>query len=266
MKSILTKNQKKYFEKSFKEDGCNKIIKVTIRFDDECGNGQNSFSITGEILNLSLRSRDKTESCGCIHEEIEKHFPEFKKFIPFHLMSADEGPMHYVANALYFASDKDCWGYRKNEPKDFKEQLFFNDVPVPVKDYGVSFLEFTKNANLKNIIIEEYVHEKDAKTFGSKFTFKGLYQRDRKDWYGCPFRDLTEAQQMKLALETCKRSYETICVGYGEGKKIELDKARLAAVWPEATLEDFTKEKLEARLPMLLKNLKQAVESLGMVY
>lgn len=56
----------------------------------------------------------------------------------------------------------------------------------------------------------------------------------------------------------------------GEGKARELDKARNAAIWPDATDEDLTAPgltaRLEARLPKLMEEFKQAVESLGFVY
>jgi len=37
-------------------------------------------------------------------------------------------------------------------------------------------------------------------------------------------------------------------------------------VWPEAQLADFTEEKLNARLPALMKEFKKAVESIGLTY
>jgi uncharacterized protein Usg len=76
---------------------------VTIRFDDECGNGHNTFAITGDVR--VPRKRDIVAG-GCLHDEIAKVFPELEKFIKWHLCATD-GPMHYVANTVYHASDKD---------------------------------------------------------------------------------------------------------------------------------------------------------------
>jgi hypothetical protein len=54
----------------------------------------------------------------------------------------------------------------------------------------------------------------------------------------------------------------------GEGKDRELDAARRAAVWPDATDEDLTepglKDRLQARLPQLLIDFRAAVESIGL--
>jgi len=65
---------------------------VKLRFDDECMNGHNSFSITAEI-----KSGRNIISCGCLHDEIAKHFPEYREAIKWHLWSTD-GSMHHVAN------------------------------------------------------------------------------------------------------------------------------------------------------------------------
>lgn len=60
MKSILTKSQKKKFTKKIDDT---RTITVNLRYDDDCNNGHNSFSITGIIKDYG-----KTETCGCIHE------------------------------------------------------------------------------------------------------------------------------------------------------------------------------------------------------
>ena len=59
-------------------------------------------------------------------------------------------------------------------------------------------------------------------------------------------------------------------IEWSEGKKRELDVARRAAVWPEATDEELTapglKERLEARQAGLVAEFRAAVESLGFVF
>jgi hypothetical protein len=124
IKSVLTKNQKKTFSKVFKENGRNYIIYATVRYDDECGNGHNSFSITGEIWKAT-ESGQKTgrdlEAGGCIHDEVAKHFPHLAHAVPFHLCSSDE-PMHYTANTVYLAGNRDHNGLLKGEFKQFKNK------------------------------------------------------------------------------------------------------------------------------------------------
>lgn len=74
-------------------------IRARVRWSDECCNGYNSFAITGETK----------WSCGCIHEEIAKTFPNLAPLIKYHLMTPT-GPLHYLNNTLYLAGDHDCYG------------------------------------------------------------------------------------------------------------------------------------------------------------
>ena len=101
-KSELTKAQKKRFTKRIDYAGMDADIVVEIRHDDECGNGHNSFTITGDIHKHGRRSDSAWLIGGCIHDKIEKHFPELAQYLKWHLCSTD-GPMHYVANSLYHA-------------------------------------------------------------------------------------------------------------------------------------------------------------------
>ena len=137
MNSILTKCQKKSVFKILSSDemktygyhnGAGKIT-ANIHFDDECGNGHNTFSITGSIKANRCRN---DQMGGCIHDEIAKHFPKLQKYIKWHLVSTD-GPMHYIANTIYFLSGKDCWGFRKGDAQETtvravdKDGNFFED-------------------------------------------------------------------------------------------------------------------------------------------
>lgn len=79
-----------------KQIGEDQKITVNIRLNDECKNGHQDFSITGEVT-----ERGRFEMGGCIHEEIEKHFPEFKIFINLHLADHEGIPMYAVENGFY---------------------------------------------------------------------------------------------------------------------------------------------------------------------
>lgn len=88
-------NQKIIASKSYREDGKNYRITATLRFDDECKNGHETFSITGDII-----QGKHFEAGGCIHDDISHHFPQLVPLIKWHLVSTD-GPMHYIANTIY---------------------------------------------------------------------------------------------------------------------------------------------------------------------
>lgn len=77
-------------------------IYVTIKLADECKNGHQDFSITGDLYQADKPKTDRYNICGgCIHEEIEKFFPEFKMFIDLHLSDYRGIPMYAVANGYY---------------------------------------------------------------------------------------------------------------------------------------------------------------------
>tara|TARA_Y100000310_G_scaffold112119_1_gene110545 strand:- start:59 stop:526 length:468 start_codon:yes stop_codon:yes gene_type:complete len=102
MQSVLTKRQRrKLGPKVYTENGETYRIIANVRHDDECGNGHNSFSVTGDI-ERKQGTRWVEDSGGCIHGEVVKHFPELAHLIKWHLSSTD-GPMHYVANTVYWA-------------------------------------------------------------------------------------------------------------------------------------------------------------------
>lgn len=120
--TVLTKKQVKSFSKEIMYyDRPAKLI-VYIRHDDDCGNGHNSFSVTGNVY----VAREGLVASGIMHELIAEHFPEFKHLIKWHLTSTD-GPMYYIENTLYWASQgnldyaRSCAIWPEAELKDFNE-------------------------------------------------------------------------------------------------------------------------------------------------
>jgi hypothetical protein len=107
MESILTKNQKKeVLIKNTIYKGENVDLYIHIRYDDCCGNGHNSFSITGDLYAEGRNSHSTLITCGCIHDIIAKLAPEYKKYIKWHLMSSNS-PLHYIENTIYWATKED---------------------------------------------------------------------------------------------------------------------------------------------------------------
>lgn len=113
--TILTKNQK--FQK-IKIKGKRKLV-VSIRHDDSCGNGHNTFAITATLYEKLHSSLWTDVAGGQLIDEVKKFFPELEPYLKWHLCSTD-GPMHYLADTLYHTEDKDCWGLRKGEKRQLK--------------------------------------------------------------------------------------------------------------------------------------------------
>lgn len=98
--SVITYSQTRtYGPKPIAGWGKGALIRAKVRHDDNCRNGHNSFAVTGEVY---IPGKRDVEACGCMHDEIAQHFPELAHVIKWHLCSTD-GPMHYVANSLYWA-------------------------------------------------------------------------------------------------------------------------------------------------------------------
>ena len=260
--STLTKNQKITKTKTIG----NERLTVTIRHDDECGNGHNTFAITGDLYTKRTYKNGiivwQDDACGMLHDEVARFFPDLAPLLKWHLCSTD-GLMHYVANTLFHAGDKDCWGKRKGEPKNFETVVRFLDVPISHK-LPQKFITWLQSLEtFDSLTITPVHHKTDPKTFKPKYTFL-LYSIDK--WHTCPFDSLAEAVEWQDALRYYTPQFVSTPTAWGEGKDPDLAAARSCAFWPEAELADFTEEKLLARLPALMADFKAAVESLGLVY
>lgn len=273
MESILTKSQKKTFgPKRIKYGGEDAFITAEVRYDAECGNGHNSFAITAYINkankrtanNVDVRERDMLAG-GCLHDEISKHFPQLAHLIKWHLTSSD-GPMHYLANTLYMAGEKDCRGYRAEEACSWDKVVRFVGFPIEWQPRNCGgFMRWLETVQGFDFEVLRIDHSKDHYKFGPKYTLGGAPDK----WHECPFDTEREGLQF---LDAMRGGYAVVEIPtqYSEGKERELDAARNAAVWPEATDKQLTapglKERLEARLPQLLADFKRDIESLGFTY
>jgi uncharacterized protein Usg len=231
---VPIKNQRKAYRKDFMEDGKPVTIIATVRHDDDCGNGHETFSITanryesgrvpGEesIEHRPSGKRVWLHAYGCLHDDVAKYFPQLAPFIKWHLCSTD-GPLHYVANTIWHAQDRDCWGGKAGEVRWWRYDVKVNGALV--------------------------------------------YGHTGKDAYKLPEKEEAEKAAARIGGEIVRVPWML-----HEGKAREFDLARSCAVWPEATDEqlslpkDQLKALLEARLPGLLVEFRKAVESLGLKY
>ena len=198
--SKLVKEQKKVFVKEIN----GKVRKATVRYDDQCGNGHNYFSVTYAEVGLG----------GCCLKEVEKYFPELAKYIKWHLCSSD-GPFHYVANTLHFASTKDCHGLEKGE----KRQLKNGKTGLP----AWHLVALDKNGN------EVSLHELTHKTINSETQPEETYTLSYQPW--CRIGEGKEFE-----LESARRS-----AIWPEAQPEDITKEKLLARLP-ALLEEFKRD------------------------
>lgn len=270
MESILTKSQKKKFSKKFMDGDREVLMTVTVRYDDECGNGHNSFSIIGSMVYTDRKGGD---SWGCLHDDIAKYFPELAHLIKWHLCGSQE-PMYYLDNTIYLAGNLDCNGRAAGEVASSETKLRFGDFPISF-DYEYDFIAWlydisggTVDKNKLKAVPVEHKKNDTGYSFQPKYTIEGY----NVEWYQCPFDTKIEAEEFLEAFRKYPITIERVPTSYSKGKERELDKARHTAIWPGATDEELSlpadqlKEKLLARLPALMTEFKSVVESLGFVY
>jgi len=223
-------------------------LMVTVRFDDNCRNGHESLAINGDHI-----GRGGVESFGCIHDKILKWFPEFGQLIPYHLCSVD-GPLHYLENTIYLAGDRDCWGLRSGEAQ-YRNQV------SPRNDAQKKSLSKTTLHGCDIPAKYDWAESKRRVDAGEEGNPDAV-RRWLPVTYIDPNSDI-EGFEMKQ-LSPVHR--------FGEGKERELDAARKAAIWPDATDEILCSEvtvlkaALIERLPGLMEKFESLIRGFGFYY
>lgn len=93
------------------EDGYR--LKAEFRIE-QLGNQEPYFAVTGDMFQNGIWC-----SGGCLHDDIEKIFPEYAKYIRWHLVSLDS-PMYYIENSMYWAGFRGWCDGKKDSPPNYK--------------------------------------------------------------------------------------------------------------------------------------------------
>lgn len=231
-------------------------------------NGRHTFSIGIEIERAGayMGHWNKVGSSRS-PELMAQLWPEHLRALDYHLVSLS-GPLHYIANTVYLAGIRDCFGWEPGEQRKEKE----TGMPLWRADTDLLFhvmASATPPAPLE-LQYEPMRVEKPMNWGPNKGIPVGEPQRDADGLHlwripgtGLPLvRSLTQPKPLVFQLKPY----------LGEGKERDLAAARVCAIWPDATDEELSvpEKKLEAalqrRLPKLLWELKAVVESFGMTY
>lgn len=120
----------KKMTKRYTENGENRAFTATFELHD-LGQGA-YFSVTGEDRKVGRR----IDACGCMHDDIIRHFPEMEKYIKWHLVNVKSGPMHYIANSLYWAGFSGWCDGKKDSPPNMdylKSTCIYGALPSDKK-------------------------------------------------------------------------------------------------------------------------------------
>lgn len=237
-------------------------MQVTVGYDDHCGNGHPDFYITGEVTTAKSRRRKDIAAGGCLHDDIVQVFPELAHLIPWH--HASPKPMHYIANTVYHASDRDHNGRAKGEPCAWETYIAFEGSVVPHREPSLGFGKWlleNKDKVFDTVRFQQgkytwWTISADGENFRNRRIFLTEYETDL--W--------VVALNSRVPFTLKKAPTE-----FSEGKERDLAAARATAYWPEATDEQLCLPQeeltalLEARLPQLVEKLETMVKSLGFV-
>ncbi|MFM7012530.1 MAG: hypothetical protein ACKO0Z_24905, partial [Betaproteobacteria bacterium] len=70
------------------------LLKAKVELSDECGNGCQDFSVTGELWMKGMPTTDRNLiCCGAMGDTIAKEMPELKQFCDLHLRDIHGAPM-----------------------------------------------------------------------------------------------------------------------------------------------------------------------------
>lgn len=236
-------------------------VVACVRFDDRCGNGHNTFSITGDAW-LKGSCRKDPDVCGCIHEIISEAFPELKPFLKYHLCSTDS-PMHYIDNTLYHVRTCSHKGKKAGDPVKFEKYLLLGNSLYPHK-FNSKFLNFLTEIDNNQLVKLPIEHAGDSSyNFKPKYTLKGF----ECEWHQCPFDNEMIADSFIETVKNHGFEIKSIATEFATEVKPDIEAARRSAVWPEATLEQLQdRETLEKRLPDLVAKMRTDIESLGFTW
>ena len=216
-------------------------LHAEIRFDDSCKNGHATFAITAMVSNAA-RQMDNG-SIGCAHDDIAAIFPELAHLIRWHLCSTDE-PLHYIANTVFHAGDRDHNGLRAGESRQIRNgrtgELCWTLEVVNVPGVRISTTptgeKYRNCATVPLFILENQV-DCDPECLPPVPTLQWV------PW-----------------------------LRHGEGKPRDLDAARRAAIWPDATdaelmvPRDELEATLKARHPALMAAFRADMEAAGLLW
>jgi len=201
-----TKNLIWKASKNYVENGEKYTITVTAKLADECKNGHCDFSITGDIVRVARNGRRVIAGGGCCHEEIAKHFPELRKFIPLHLCNYKGMPMYPEANGQYFVNEgkEKAVEYLRLKAGEF-------DVLSVAKDKAerpyFKYLLFSLG------IVARWKEEADE-------FIAFLEEKTGNKWVN-PYNEETERNVMKLSQQETDEITGKIVEGYYKKERIE---------------------------------------------
>nr|DAW61051.1 MAG TPA: hypothetical protein [Caudoviricetes sp.] len=196
--------------KNYVKNGVTYRIDVKIQLADECKNGIFHWSITADIYEKRKNGRFVSCPGGCCHDEITKHFPEFKPFVNLHLSDCYGAPLYAVENGYY---------HMKNSSKE----TVVNYLRITEMEYNLLYLAEDKQyfKYLLNMlgIVERWKRE-------SNEALKKLEELTGQTWEN-PYKLENEHFTLKLTDEERTTITNRINDGYYRPEAVQVRKDAL---------------------------------------
>lgn len=268
-------NTKKIPLSGISENGQHITGYCELQYNDHCENGHNTFTLTGSFWEKDRPKIDKyVFAMGSCHDTIltlaknTELFDFLKKAVKFHCVTAD-GPLHYIGNTMYHASDKDYNGYRKGEACAWKECIVFENFPFHMSGKIMNFKTFLQTNSMEALDIKAVPHKKDTNyNYPDNYCFSQMEEETALKWHDCPFDSLRAAEEWKEALQNHAWKIVKVPSRFSEGKERDIETARRCAIWPDATLEQLeSREALEAHKIEIMEEFHDfIVNDCGFIY
>lgn len=141
---------KRTYKRVYRERG--HIYHLTATAEIHSLSGQEPYlSITGELYRQTNgRGRPAMESCGMLHDDIEKHIPQLRQYLKWHLMSTS-APMHYVSNSLYWAGLQGWTDGKPSSPPNYEYLLSTSIWGAVETDSKINLRWYMGRGNKNNI-------------------------------------------------------------------------------------------------------------------
>jgi len=231
---------------------------IKIRLNDECKNGHQDFSITGDIYQKGKPKIDRYHiSGGCIHEDILKVMPELQIFVNLHLCDYEGIPTYAVENGFYHLTN----GFNNVKPEDknfkieFCEYYRIDSMQFDVLSTSKNKLKYALLLQSLGILAQWKIEANKAIELMENFTGKKFLIDSLKTQYHAPtLEQINEENKKQL------EGYYTIEAENEREKSMQVEILQKLAYDRDKEIKKYTNE-YEVKKAVLLIGGKKALDN-----
>ena len=150
-------------------------LRVKYGFDTSFSERNNQlpyFTITGEVTTRTGRYL----TGGCIHDTIVKYMPHLEPLVKWHLVAFPGEPMHYFANAEY-------WAKQVRLAERYEDRLRYADNFKKTVVFGA--VETDNEPFIQDVIFDAWLVQKENVTYWCRERLPALKRLFIREMYAC---------------------------------------------------------------------------------